>query len=60
MCDNCAALEKKVSVLQADMEFEIKKQKEDHASAKVTLEISLQKEIKKLQEKQSRDRGERD
>lgn len=50
-CLECAKLEKKIRVMQADFDFEIRKLSEDKSTEKALFEISVQKDIRKWQEK---------
>lgn len=50
-CTSCQNLNKKLRVLQADYDFEIKKISEDKSTEKALYELNTNREIKKLQEK---------
>lgn len=45
------ARDKKIKVMESDYEFELRKIKEDKAEEKALFEISLQKELRKWQDK---------
>ena len=59
-CPNCQQREQECRVLQSDLEFEIKKVKEDLAQEKVTLELQYQKETKKVIDKYHKKRSMRE
>lgn len=48
-CNECARLEKKLRVLQADFDFEFRKLSEDKSTEKALFEINAQKEVRKWQ-----------
>lgn len=50
-CSECVARDKKIKVMESDFEFELRKIAEDKAEEKALFEISLQKELKKWQDK---------
>ena len=55
-CHNCQHRENEWKVRQSDLEFEIKRIKEDLAQEKVTLELLYQKESKKIIDKYHKER----
>jgi hypothetical protein len=46
-CEGCTAKNKQFKVMEAELQFEIKKLTEDMAHQKVKLEMAHQKEVKK-------------
>lgn len=60
LCENCQVKDKKIKILEADLQFQFRKMQEDLASEKVTQEMAFQKEIKKLMEKYSKEKSERE
>ena len=55
-CDKCIQLTKKLNILQADYDFEIKKMSEDKSTEKALFEISMQKELRKMTEKYQKEK----
>ena len=50
-CEECRKKDKKIRVIQSDYDFELRKTIEDKAEEKALFEISIQKDIRKWQEK---------
>ena len=60
LCEQCHSKDKKIRILQADIDFEIKKMNEDLAQEKVLLELQYQKQNKKINQKYMKEKQERD
>jgi hypothetical protein len=60
LCAECRVKDKKIQILQADLDFELKKMSEDLAQEKVMLEMQFQKELKRAAEKYSKEKAERE
>ena len=56
-CSECPHLARKLKVMQADYEFELRKQAEDHSSDKAIYEVNLQKDVRKWQDKYSKEKS---
>lgn len=50
-CEECLKKDKKIKIIQSDYDFQLRKTIEDKAEQKALYEISVQKEIRKWQDK---------
>lgn len=56
-CTQCPQLTRQLKVMQADYEFELRKQAEDHSSDKAIYEVNMQKDLRKWQEKHAKEKA---